>query len=64
MATAAAANTIGTSWPITVRPCCRHRARPPMSSPAADHFARHIRTGFDKLKRLIKRHEQSVVWGS
>jgi DNA-binding transcriptional LysR family regulator len=33
-------------------------------TPAADNFARHIRTGFDNLKHLIKRHEQSVVWGS
>lgn len=32
-------------------------------APAVDHFARHIRTGFDNLKHLIKRHEQSVVWG-
>ncbi|WP_426130683.1 LysR family transcriptional regulator [Pararhizobium sp. PWRC1-1] len=33
-------------------------------APSVDHFARHIRTGFDNLKHLIKRHEQSVVWGS
>lgn len=33
-------------------------------APAVDHFARHIRTSFDNLKHLIKRHEQSVVWGS
>jgi DNA-binding transcriptional LysR family regulator len=33
-------------------------------SPALDHFSRHVRTGFDNLKHLIKRHEQSVVWGS
>jgi DNA-binding transcriptional LysR family regulator len=33
-------------------------------SPALDHFSRHIRTSFDNLKHLIKRHEQSVVWGS
>ena len=33
-------------------------------APAVDHFARHIRTGFANLKHLIKRHEQSVVWGS
>ncbi|MBY3003229.1 MULTISPECIES: LysR family transcriptional regulator [Rhizobium] len=33
-------------------------------TPAADNFARHIRTSFDNLKHLIKRHEQSVVWGS
>ncbi|WP_209602808.1 LysR family transcriptional regulator [Sinorhizobium kostiense] len=31
--------------------------------PAVDHFARHIRSGFENLKHLIKRHEQSVVWG-
>ena len=33
-------------------------------TPAVDHFTRHISTGFDNLKHLIKRHEQSVVWGS
>jgi DNA-binding transcriptional LysR family regulator len=33
-------------------------------TPAVDHFARHVQTGFDNLKHLIKRHEQSVVWGS
>ncbi len=33
-------------------------------SPAADQFARHIRDSFDKLKHLIKRHEQSIVWGA
>lgn len=33
-------------------------------SPALDHFSRHVRTAFDNLKHLIKRHEQSVVWGS
>lgn len=33
-------------------------------TPAVDHFSRHISTGFDNLKHLIKRHEQSVVWGS
>lgn len=32
-------------------------------TPALDNFARHIRMGFDNLKHLIKRHEQSVVWG-
>ena len=33
-------------------------------TPAVDHFSRHISTGFDNLKHLIKRHEQSVDWGS
>ncbi len=32
--------------------------------PAVDHFARHIDAGFASLKHLIKRHEQSVVWGA
>ncbi|WP_164986528.1 LysR substrate-binding domain-containing protein [Rhizobium leguminosarum] len=32
--------------------------------PAVDHFARHVHMSFDNLKHLIKRHEQSVVWGS
>jgi DNA-binding transcriptional LysR family regulator len=31
--------------------------------PAVDHFARHVQSGFDNLKHLIKRHEESVVWG-
>ncbi|MFT2214809.1 LysR family transcriptional regulator [Rhizobium giardinii] len=35
-----------------------------LRTPAVDHFSRHISTGFDNLKHLIKRHEQSVVWGS
>jgi DNA-binding transcriptional LysR family regulator len=32
-------------------------------TPATEHFSRHISGSFDKLKHLIKRHEQSVVWG-
>jgi hypothetical protein len=34
-----------------------------LRAPAVDHFARHIGAGFEELKTLIKRHEQSVVWG-
>jgi hypothetical protein len=33
-------------------------------SPAADHFAHDVRAGFESLEHLIKRHEQSVVWGN
>ncbi|MBB4187751.1 LysR family transcriptional regulator [Sinorhizobium terangae] len=33
-------------------------------TPAVDQFARHVRTGFENLKHLIKRHEQSVIWGA
>lgn len=33
-------------------------------TPAVDHFARHVRDSFEKLKHLIKRHEQAVVWGA
>lgn len=32
-------------------------------TPALDRFSSHIQTSFDQLKHLIKRHEQSVVWG-
>ena len=32
-------------------------------TPALDRFSRHIQASFDQLKHLIKRHEQSVVWG-
>jgi hypothetical protein len=32
-------------------------------SPAADHFARRS-AGFVSLEHLIKRREQSVVWGN
>ncbi len=31
--------------------------------PAAEALANHIRDSFAKLKHLIKRHEQAVVWG-
>jgi DNA-binding transcriptional LysR family regulator len=33
-------------------------------TPAADQFANHVRGSFEKLRHLIKRHEQSVVWGN
>lgn len=32
-------------------------------SPAAERFATHIITAFADLKHIIKRHENSVVWG-
>jgi DNA-binding transcriptional LysR family regulator len=31
--------------------------------PAVDNFAAHIRKSFANLRHLIKRHEESVVWG-
>lgn len=31
--------------------------------PAVEHFASHIAKRFEELRHLIKRHEQSVVWG-
>lgn len=31
--------------------------------PALDRFGRHVSKGFASLRLLIKRHEQSVVWG-
>lgn len=34
------------------------------SSPAVDVFTNHISTSFQKLRHLIKRHEQAVVWGA
>ena len=33
-------------------------------SPAVEQFSAFIRSGFDNLKHLIKRHEEAVVWGS
>ncbi|KTQ97009.1 LysR family transcriptional regulator [Aureimonas ureilytica] len=33
-------------------------------SPAADRFAGYVVTAFEELKHVIKRHENSVVWGS
>lgn len=35
-----------------------------LRAPAVDAFAAHIRTSFENLKHLIKRHEQAVVWGA
>jgi DNA-binding transcriptional LysR family regulator len=32
-------------------------------APAAEAFARHVGSGFQSLRHLIKRHEQAVVWG-
>lgn len=32
-------------------------------TPAAERFAHHVVTAFDELKHIIKRHENSVVWG-
>lgn len=31
--------------------------------PSADRLARHITQRFDDLRQLIKRHENSIVWG-
>lgn len=33
-------------------------------SPAVDAFAAHVARSFDKLKHLIKRHEEAVIWGA
>lgn len=33
-------------------------------SPAIDQFATFVQSGFDSLKHLIKRHEETVVWGN
>jgi transposase InsO family protein len=33
-------------------------------SPAAEQFAGIVRTSFDNLTHLIKRHEEAVVWGN
>jgi len=32
-------------------------------SPAVDQFATFVRSGFESLRHLIKRHEEAVVWG-
>lgn len=32
-------------------------------SPAVDQFAEFVRSGFQNLRHLIKRHEESVIWG-
>jgi DNA-binding transcriptional LysR family regulator len=32
-------------------------------SQAADRFSSYVRTAFEDLKHLIKRHENAVVWG-
>ena len=32
-------------------------------SPAVDRFALHVSQSFEKLRHLIGRHEQAVVWG-
>jgi len=37
------------------------RAEAPRA-PAVDAFAAHIRTSFEKLRLLIARHEQAVIW--
>jgi len=33
-------------------------------APAVEAFARHVGQSFDKLKHLIKRHEEAVIWGA
>jgi DNA-binding transcriptional LysR family regulator len=35
-----------------------------LRAPAVEAFSAHISKSFDKLKHLIKRHEQAVIWGS
>jgi DNA-binding transcriptional LysR family regulator len=40
------------------------RAAGAPNSPAVDQFAAHVRTGFENLWHLIKRHEQAVIWGA
>jgi DNA-binding transcriptional LysR family regulator len=35
-----------------------------LRAPAVDQFARFIGASFNDLKSLIKRHEQSVIWGA
>jgi len=37
------------------------RAEAPRT-PAVDAFAAHIRVSFEKLRLLIARHEQAVIW--
>jgi hypothetical protein len=37
------------------------RAEAPRA-PAVDAFAAHIRVSFEKLRHLIARHEQAVIW--
>ena len=32
-------------------------------APAVDQFAEFVRTGFQDLRHLIKRHEEAVIWG-
>jgi len=34
-----------------------------LRTPAIDQFAKFVGAGFEDLKLLIKRHENSVVWG-
>ena len=34
-----------------------------LGAPAIEAFSAHIRKSFENLRHLIKRHEQSVVWG-
>jgi DNA-binding transcriptional LysR family regulator len=34
-----------------------------LNAPAVDAFSAHVVGSFEKLKHLIKRHEQAVVWG-
>lgn len=32
-------------------------------APAVEQFANHIRSGFQTLRHLIKRHEEAIIWG-
>lgn len=39
------------------------RPRGPGRLPAAERFAAHVREEFGKLRDLIRRHEQVIIWG-
>lgn len=39
------------------------RQKEASTMPAVENFAKHIAKRFEELRHLIKRHEQSVVWG-
>uniref|UniRef100_UPI00301B728D LysR substrate-binding domain-containing protein n=1 Tax=Shinella sp. TaxID=1870904 RepID=UPI00301B728D len=34
-----------------------------LAAPAIEAFSTHLRKSFENLRHLIKRHEQSVIWG-
>lgn len=39
------------------------RRKEDLGAPAVEAFSAHVRKSFENLRHLIKRHEQSVVWG-